>query len=297
MSPLILIWFGVVIVLVVITLIIMIILKRKNSQNDDDPLMGRLAEFIQRGDTATLEEIELSQPFTERIVIPILRKLGVNTQRLEAKEEDKSEKILLDSKKGFNISVSCPRLLSKKFESTFLIQLFLAKEYTKVKSNIMAEFQDQETSQYIRKSELSKGDKIRVKLFHPDFLFSDAVTKSIDNSINKIVVLGKPKDNCEPGFHKILVSISDVESEQELESFTFTTNVVDLVFGKISRPLLSKFSAVVLGTGSFTMFALALLEQIDKTVGLTSGTAAGVLTIAISANFYNLYQRVHRITS
>ena len=177
-----------------------------------------------------------------------------------------------------------------------MIQIFLAKEYVKVKSNIKLEFQDQEISERISKSELSKGDKIRVKFFHPDFLFSDTVTKIIDHPLNKIIILGKPKDNCEPGLHKILVSIINAETEQELESFTFTANVVDYVFGKISRPLLSRVSAVILGIGSFTMFTLALLEQIDKTVGLTSGTAAGVLTIAISANFYNLYQRAHPIT-
>jgi len=42
----------------------------------DDPLQERLAEFAARGETASLEEIELSQPFTERIVMPIARKFG-----------------------------------------------------------------------------------------------------------------------------------------------------------------------------------------------------------------------------
>lgn len=291
-----LIFLGVIFVLCIIGVFIIEIRRSKHSDNYDDEEMERLADAAQRGENFTLEDIELLQPFTERVVIPILKKLGVNTQRLEIKEQDKPEKNLLDSKKGFNMSISCPKFLSKKFESIFLLQLFLAKEYTKVKSNIKVEFQDQEISQHISKSELSKGDKIKVKFFHPDFLFSDAVTKSIDHPLNKIIILGKPKDNCEPGLHKILVSISDAETEQELESFTFTADVVDFIFGNISRPLLSKVSAIILGIGSFTMFTLALLEQIDKTVGLTSGTAAGVLTLAISANFYTLYQHVRPVT-
>ena len=46
-------------------------------EEDDDPLQARLAEFIQRGDDVTsLEEIELSQPFSERVIIPVIRRIG-----------------------------------------------------------------------------------------------------------------------------------------------------------------------------------------------------------------------------
>lgn len=43
---------------------------------DADPLQDRLAEFAARGEITDLEEIELSQPLTERIIFPIARKLG-----------------------------------------------------------------------------------------------------------------------------------------------------------------------------------------------------------------------------
>lgn len=46
------------------------------SPQDEDPLQMRLADYASRGEMATLEEIELSQPFTERILFPIARKLG-----------------------------------------------------------------------------------------------------------------------------------------------------------------------------------------------------------------------------
>lgn len=48
----------------------------RTSQNDDDPLQARLAEYIQRGDVTSLEDIELSQPFSERVIIPIVNKIG-----------------------------------------------------------------------------------------------------------------------------------------------------------------------------------------------------------------------------
>lgn len=46
------------------------------SQSDDDPLMARLAEFTERGDMVSLEDLELSQPFSERVIVPILRGIG-----------------------------------------------------------------------------------------------------------------------------------------------------------------------------------------------------------------------------
>jgi tight adherence protein C len=44
--------------------------------DDEDPLQKRLAEFVESGQQANLEEIELSQPFTERIIYPTARKMG-----------------------------------------------------------------------------------------------------------------------------------------------------------------------------------------------------------------------------
>ena len=56
---------------------VVIVSLRRNDQSDDsDPLQARLAEFIQRGDVTSLEEIELSQPFSERVLVPIVRKIA-----------------------------------------------------------------------------------------------------------------------------------------------------------------------------------------------------------------------------
>lgn len=66
---------GVLFVLLVIIGVISVSL-RKNSEQDDDPLQARLAEYLQSGEVASLEEIELSQPFSERVIIPIVNKIG-----------------------------------------------------------------------------------------------------------------------------------------------------------------------------------------------------------------------------
>jgi tight adherence protein C len=46
------------------------------TEDDVDPLMARLAEFSERGETVSLEELELSQPFSERVIVPILKTIG-----------------------------------------------------------------------------------------------------------------------------------------------------------------------------------------------------------------------------
>lgn len=65
------------IVLVGALAIVIFSLRRNAQGEDDDPLQARLAEFIQRGDDIkSLEEIELSQPFGERVIIPLVRRIG-----------------------------------------------------------------------------------------------------------------------------------------------------------------------------------------------------------------------------
>jgi tight adherence protein C len=66
-----------IIVLVIVGIgALVLVLVGLRSPQGEDPLQSRLAEFASRGETTTLEEIELSQPLSERIIYPIARKLG-----------------------------------------------------------------------------------------------------------------------------------------------------------------------------------------------------------------------------
>ncbi len=65
----------IVLVVVVVGALVLVLVGLRSPQNED-PLQARLVEFASRGETATLEEIELSQPLSERIIYPIARKLG-----------------------------------------------------------------------------------------------------------------------------------------------------------------------------------------------------------------------------
>ena len=73
-----LIWIIVGVVLVAGAIVLVIVGRRaaSASQSDDDPLMARLTEFTERGDVVSLEDLELSQPFSDRVIVPILRAIG-----------------------------------------------------------------------------------------------------------------------------------------------------------------------------------------------------------------------------
>jgi len=49
---------------------------RQSELDSADPIMARLAEATQRGETVSLEEAELQQPFFERVIIPMMKKIG-----------------------------------------------------------------------------------------------------------------------------------------------------------------------------------------------------------------------------
>jgi tight adherence protein C len=65
-----------VLVLILIVAVVVVSIARNADGGDDDPLQARLAEFIERGNVTSLEEIELSQPFSERVIIPIVKRIG-----------------------------------------------------------------------------------------------------------------------------------------------------------------------------------------------------------------------------
>ena len=63
-------------VIVVVAIVLVLIGVRNPGNYDDQELQARLDEFNQRGEQVDLEKIEMSRPFSERIIYPVARKLG-----------------------------------------------------------------------------------------------------------------------------------------------------------------------------------------------------------------------------
>lgn len=78
MDPIIII--GVVGFIIIGAAVILISVGLRNRQ-EETPFEERLNEYIGRGEEVTLEEIELSQPVTERILIPVAEQIGALTER------------------------------------------------------------------------------------------------------------------------------------------------------------------------------------------------------------------------
>jgi len=65
----------ILIIIVIAAVLVYIGIRNPKSQNDQ-MLLERLDEFSQSGEQVDLEKLEMSQPFMERVVYPIARKLG-----------------------------------------------------------------------------------------------------------------------------------------------------------------------------------------------------------------------------
>jgi len=66
----------IVIAVIFLIVVIVLVVVGISDAGDSDPLQERLAEFAARGETVSLEEIELSQSLTQRIIMPLARKMG-----------------------------------------------------------------------------------------------------------------------------------------------------------------------------------------------------------------------------
>jgi tight adherence protein C len=75
---------AIIIILVIVVIVIagvLVALGLRENQSRD-PLEERLAAFAERGELASLHEIEMSQPFVDRILLPIANRLGEMALRI-----------------------------------------------------------------------------------------------------------------------------------------------------------------------------------------------------------------------
>jgi tight adherence protein C len=104
--------------------ILLISIGVRDSNEQIDPLQDRLAEFASRGETVTLEEIELSQPITERVVLPLARKFGEFATRFTPQNalQDTARKLeLAGNPRGMDPTI----FLAARFFAAFALLGFL----------------------------------------------------------------------------------------------------------------------------------------------------------------------------
>jgi tight adherence protein C len=87
-------------------------------QDESDPILERLAEATQRGEVVSLEDAELQQPFTERVIIPIMRKVGELSTRFTP------QNLLVETTKKIELAGNPGRIDAATFLATrFVVAL------------------------------------------------------------------------------------------------------------------------------------------------------------------------------
>lgn len=67
----------IIIIGILVAAIVLTVIGLRNPESDNDrALQARLEEFSKTGEMPDLRELELSQPFTERVIFPLARKMG-----------------------------------------------------------------------------------------------------------------------------------------------------------------------------------------------------------------------------
>ena len=73
---------AVVVILIILVAIAVLYTPRDTETN----VMSRLEEYANRSESVTLEQLEMSQPFSERVIIPILNNISTSVTRFTPKE-------------------------------------------------------------------------------------------------------------------------------------------------------------------------------------------------------------------
>lgn len=115
------IWIGIGL-LVVGGMVALVVASARHQENsgEDDLLSSRLVEFSERGELTSLEDIELSQPFYERVIVPILLRVGDVSARFTPQKliEDTEHKIELA---GNPIRMAASTFLASRFVVAVLL--------------------------------------------------------------------------------------------------------------------------------------------------------------------------------
>jgi tight adherence protein C len=108
---------------------VLVFVGLRDSSGEVDPLQERLADYASRGETATLEEIELSQPISERVILPAARKFGEFATRFTPQNaiQDTAQKLeLAGNPRGMEPTV----FLASRFFAAIGLFIFLIFIFT-----------------------------------------------------------------------------------------------------------------------------------------------------------------------
>jgi len=239
--------FGVIVLIGAIAVIV-VSLRRNAQGEEDDPLQSRLAEFIQRGDVTSLEEIELSQPFSERVIVPVIRRVGEFSARFTPQKaiQDTARKLELA---GNPWPIDAATFLAIRFILAvvlggFLVAVVFISPPSSPRDNFMyiggATFAGFYLPHLMLTSRISRRQK-EIRKAMPDAL--DLLTICVEAGL---------------GFDAAMSKVSE-KWENEL-SLAFARTIREVQLGKVRREALKDMSDR-LGIAEMTSFVAAIIQS------------------------------------
>jgi tight adherence protein C len=236
------------IVLIAALAVIAVSFRRDAQGQGDDPLQARLAEYIQRGDVASLEEIELSQPFSERVIVPVVRRIGEFSARFTPQKaiQDTARKLELA---GNPWPIDAATFLAIRFIlavvlAGFLIAVVLISPPSNPSDNFMyiggAAFAGFYLPHLMLTSRITRRQK-EIRKAMPDAL--DLLTICVEAGL---------------GFDAAMSKVSE-KWENEL-SLAFARVIREVQLGKVRREALKDMSDR-LGIPEMTSFVAAIIQS------------------------------------
>ena len=244
------------IVLIGAVAVVVVSLRRSAPGEEDDPLQARLAEFIQRGDVTSLEEIELSQPFAERVIYPLIRRVGEIAVRFTPQTaiQDTAKKMELA---GNPWPVDAPTFLAIRFVLAIVLGALIAVlvivgGQTDIANNIL----------YI-------GGAAFMGFFVPHLMLTSRITnrqgeirKAMPDALDLLTICVEAGLGFEAAMSKV------AEKWDNQLSLAFARTLKEIQLGKVRREALKDMSDR-LGIAEMTSFTAAIIQSEQLGVSLS----------------------------
>lgn len=242
----ILIWIGVFVILIISISLVVVGMR---DRSDVSPLEDRLAEYAARGEDVTLEEIELSQPITERVLIPFARAVGDFAERFTPQKafEDTQQKLeLAGNPEGLD-----PTLFwASRFIAAFVVAGLLILVFT------LGSMQ----WSWGRKLMMLAGFSI-VGFFVPQLLLQsrinsrqDEIRKAMPDALDLLTICVQAG----LGFDAAMAKVAEKWDDELADEFTKVLREIRL--GKVRKEALRNMSDRI-GISEITSFVAAIIQS------------------------------------
>jgi tight adherence protein C len=233
----------------------LVFVARRIPKDEEDPLQARLAEFTERGEQVSLEEIEMSQPFTERVLYPMMRKFG------EISSKFTPQKVLQDTTTKLELAGNPGRIDA----STFYSGRFIVAGLVGVIAFLLFTFSIMQ--QPFTRAILYTGIAVVIGFFFPQLWLNGEISKrqkSIRKAMPDALDLLTICVEAGLGFDAAMQKVAE-KWENEL-SMAFGRVIREIQLGKIRREALRDMAERI-GIAEMTSFVAAVIQS--ETLGVS----------------------------